>query len=177
MSYAYENGGVYTKGDKVNYTWAITQLYRAVGVEQVEYYVLTEGREPYEGEPSDKPTYDINSSPLAQFITMATKGVDLSAVISNVYATRTNPDTYLEMATKDCLGVVPAADRESQTLTIGEFCLLAYKLMDLYGEPVLTEKKHTSCWKPTGRTFHMVFQRFSWKPSSICSLAELSRVI
>lgn len=141
VSYAYENGGVYTKGDKVNYTWAITQLYRAVGVEQVEYYVLTEGREPYEGEPSDKPTYDINSSPLAQFITMATKGVDLSAVISNVYATRTNPDTYLEMATKDCLGVVPAADRESQTLTIGEFCLLAYKLMDLYGEPVLTEKE------------------------------------
>lgn len=141
VSYAYENGGVYTAADKVNYTWAVTQLYRAVGVEQVEYYVLTEGREPYEGEPSDKPTYDINSSPLAQFITMATKGVDLSAVISNVYATRTNPDTYLEIATRDCLGVVPAADRESQTLTIGEFCLLAYKLMDLYGEPVLTEKE------------------------------------
>ena len=141
VAYTYENGGIYSKTDAVNYAWAVTQLYRAVGVEQVEYYVLTEGREPYEGEPSDKLTYDINSSPLAQFITMATKGVDLSAVIANVYATRTNPDTYLAMAEKDCLGVVPAADLEKQHLTIGEFCLLAYMLMELYGEPVLTEQE------------------------------------
>lgn len=131
VAYTYENGGVYSGGDRINYTWAVTQLYRAMGVEQVEYCVITEGRNPKD--------YDINSSPLAQFITMATKGVDLSAVISNVYATRTNPDTYLKMAESDCLGVVPSANREDQYMTLGEFCLLAYMLMDLYGEPVLTE--------------------------------------
>lgn len=141
VGYTYENGGIYSKSDPVNYTWAITHLYRAVGVEQVEFYVLTEGRKPLgDGKPGPG-TYDINSSPLAQFITMSTKGVDLSAVIANVHATRTNPDTYLEIAEKDCIGVVPSADREKQRLTVGEFCLLAYKLMDLYGEPVLTDKE------------------------------------
>ena len=98
VGYTYENGGIYSKSDPVNYTWAITHLYRAVGVEQVEFYVLTEGRKPLgDGKPGPG-TYDINSSPLAQFITMSTKGVDLSAVIANVHATRTNPDTYLEIA-------------------------------------------------------------------------------
>lgn len=135
VGYIYSNGGIYGAADTVNYMWAIMQLYRAIGAEQVQYYVYTEGREPDE--------YNINESPLAQFLTMSTDGPDLSAVISHVAATRTDPDMYLSMAQQDGLlsGMKPIDDAETQGLTVGEFCVLAYTLMQLYGEPVLTEQE------------------------------------
>lgn len=142
-SYIYSNGGLYSNSDAVNYSWAITQLYRAVGLEQVQFFVLTEGRKASE--------YNINQSPLAQFLTMATDGPDLSAVISNVAATRTDPSLYLSLAAKDCIGIASAADQEKQYLSVGEFCLLAYKLMEMYGEPVLTEQETQLLLQAYGR--------------------------
>lgn len=145
VGYIYSNGGIYGSSDTVNYMWAIMQLYRAIGVEQVQYYVYTEGREPDE--------YNINESPLAQFLTMSTNGPDLSAVISHVAATRTDPDMYLNMAQQDGLlsGMKPIEDAETQGLTVGEFCVLAYTLMHLYGEPVITDQETYMLLEAYGR--------------------------
>lgn len=145
VGYIYSNGGLYEHDDPVNYMWAITQLYRAIDVEQVQYYVYTESRDPDE--------YNINESPLAQFLTMATMGPDLSAVISNVAATRTDPDLYMPLAQKDGLlaGIKPIEDAETQTLTVGEFCVLAYTIMQVYGEPVLTEQETYMLLEAYGR--------------------------
>lgn len=131
-AYAYSNGGIYADTDSVNYAWSIVQLYRAVGIEQVEFYVTTEEA------PKD---FDINASPLVQFLSMQTMGPDLSAARSNVIATRTSPDKYLEMAAIDGVSGAASTDPETQTLTCAEFCVLAFTLMDLYGEPVLTDQE------------------------------------
>lgn len=131
-AYTYSNGGIYADTDSVNYAWSIVQLYRAVGIEQVELYVTTEEA------PED---FDINASPLVQFLSMQTMGPDLSAARSNVIATRTSPDRYLEMAAIDGVSGAASTDPETQTLTCAEFCVLAYTLMDLYGEPVLTDQE------------------------------------
>lgn len=130
--YIYETGGLYDNNSKVNCTWALTQLYRAVGIEKSQYYVLTE--------PAPE-NYDINRSPIASLITMDTMGPDLSAAVSKIAATRTDPTPYLELAIVDALGVAIAEDRETQYLSIADFCTLAYRLMQLYGEPVLTPQE------------------------------------
>lgn len=130
--YQYVNSGRYAHSDAVNYTWAVIQLYRAMGIEQVEFLVST----------SEAPEeFDINKSPLVQFLSMQTMGPDLSAAVATVCATRTNPETYLAMADMDGIAVPYTTDRESQTLSVAEFCVLAYTLMQLYGEPVLTEQE------------------------------------
>lgn len=125
----YQTGGLYSSDDPITQQWALVQLYRAVGVEQVQYYVTTEGR--------TLDTYNINQSPLVQYLSMDTAEPDLSAVISNVAVTRTAPTPYLSMANADVLGITDLSDN----LTVGEFCVLAQQLMYLYGEPVLTEQE------------------------------------
>lgn len=125
--YERTTGGLYTAKDAVSYSWCVMHLYRAMGIEQVEYFVKTEGR--------TEETYDINTSPLVQYLSMPTRGVDLSHAISNVWVTRTNMPTYLELAETD---MVP---QTSSSISVGEFCALAHYFMQLYGEPVLTEQE------------------------------------
>lgn len=142
-AYSYVSTGVYSDKDPVNVSWAVMQLYRAVGEELVQFYVTTESR--------DASDYNINSSPLVQYISMATDGVDLSKVISNVYASRTDIDTYWDRAQVDRLGIFKATDPEKQYLTVGDFCELAYKLMYIYGEPVLTDQEIALLMQAYGR--------------------------
>ena len=130
--HSYVTGGIYEHGDPVNYTWSVIQLYRAMGIEQVEYLVVTKAA----GE-----DFDINASPLVQFLSMNTMGPDLSDALVDVYATRSDPDKYLALAETDLLGVPVAEDRANQFLSIADFCVLAQTLMELYGEPVITEQE------------------------------------
>lgn len=136
-SYILNSAGKYTYVQPVSYlssnstvsaSWAVMQLYRALGKEQVHFYAQTESV------PED---YDINSSPLVQALTMPIDSPDLKDGITNVAATRTIPADYLKMAQKDCLGI----SAESSTVTVADFCTLASTLMSIYGEPVLAEQE------------------------------------
>lgn len=131
VNYQYKSGGEYSSDDAVTPIWSLIQLYRAVGQERVDFYVKTVAA------PED---FDINSSPLVQYLSMATSGVDLSKAISNVYATRTNPSSYKALAEADLL---PLGDKfyTETSITVSDFCWLAWYLMSAYGEPVITDQE------------------------------------
>lgn len=126
-TYLYSNGGIYSGTENVTYPWVITNLYRSIGVVRYNFYVTTEGRSVDE--------FNINTSPLSQYLSMSTSGPDLTAVITTVSATRTNQDVYVALSQAD--GIFVGTEQES--LTVAEFAVLAATLMNIYGEPVLTQ--------------------------------------
>ena len=88
------------------------------------------------------------------------KGIDTAEGSTWVWATRTNPALYWDRCKKDVIfsggahNVTTAADSivgsnvsvafskgQSDTVTFGEFCAIARAMMDLYGEPVMTEEE------------------------------------
>ena len=131
-------GGLYSVADDVNYEWAVTQLYRALGMEKVHYYAQT-----FEA-PED---YDINTSPMLQALTMPMSSPNLSAGLTYVAATRTLPSEYLRMAAADGIYM----DNSAETISVADFCVLASELMHIYGEPVLTEQETMMLLQAYGR--------------------------
>lgn len=86
------------------------------------------------------------------------KGIDTSEGATWVWATRSNPELYWDKVDKDCVfnggahnATTNATNIEgtktsvsfnktrTATMTMGEFCAVAHAMMELYGEPVLTE--------------------------------------
>lgn len=162
---ANEQCSLYTKGGTVNANYmptlvgnaplttktAVMDLYKAVGVYEWDVKVIYGIDE----------ELDVNTSPLMQQIAVLTNdevegGIDTEEGATWVWATRTNPDIYWARCKRDAIfdgGAhlytkpvyvgnnvsVSFAKNETQTLTMGEFCQLARAIMELYGEPVLTE--------------------------------------
>lgn len=130
---------------------AVMDLYKAVGVYEWDIKVIYGIDEELE----------VNTSPLMQQIAVLTNdevegGIDTEEGATWVWASRTNPDIYWTRAKRDAIfdgGAhlytkpvyignnvsVSFAKNETQTLSMGEFCQLARAIMELYGEPVLTE--------------------------------------
>ena len=134
VGYTYTTAGLYGPGSEVNYTWAIMHLYRALGIEKYRAYVITSPA---------SPNFDITQSPMIQMLPSyaLSAGLDLSKEMSSVTVTRTDPEPYMELAMMDGINTYTAENREEQYLSVADFCTLAYSLMQLYGEPVLTPQE------------------------------------
>ena len=105
-------------------------------------------------------TLKVTTSPVQEGLNLATnpaKGVNTAEGKTWVWATRTNPDLYWDRAMKDSImngGAHKATTSyktagtntsvsfhkaETSTVTFGEFCALARAIMELYGEPVISD--------------------------------------
>ena len=88
------------------------------------------------------------------------KGINTEEGATWVWATRTNPDLYWDKCKKDVIfsggahNATTSAETKvgndvsvsfskgrGDTVTFGEFCAIAVAMMDLYGEPVMTEEE------------------------------------
>lgn len=141
----------------VTYKWAVTNAYRAVGVEHTQVWYQTY----FNGEGADTTLYtgllgkprtykwDINSSPLslelAGNIKNVTHGADYPIV--GVWASRTHPDAYVTQANTDLLNI----NIEDGEIQFVEFCNLVADLMHLYGEPVITDQEKYMLLEAYGR--------------------------
>lgn len=141
----------------VTYKWAVTNAYRAVGVEHTQVWYNTY----FNGEGADTTLYtgllgkpntykwDINSSPLslelAGNIKNVTHGADYPIV--GVWASRTHPDAYVAQANTDMLNI----NIEDGEIQFVEFCNLVADLMHLYGEPVITDQEKYMLLEAYGR--------------------------
>lgn len=156
---------IVTVGDKISFDYyptlvgtapittktAVMDLYKAVG--QYEWDIkIAFGKDD---------TLKVSTSPIMQQIAVLTNdevegGIDTEEGATWVWATRTNPDIYWTRASRDALfdgGAhlytsdvyvgnnvsVSFSKNETQTLTMLEFLQLARAIMELYGEPILTE--------------------------------------
>lgn len=110
-------------------------------------------------------TLAVNTSPIMQQIAVLTNdeipgGINVSEGATWVWATRTNPDLYWERCNRDAIfdgGAhlytkslyvgndvsVTFSKNENDTMSMAEFCSVARAIMELYGEPVLTETEKT----------------------------------
>ena len=121
---------------------AIMDIYKAVGQEKYDIkYMFTEDSQ-----------LTAETSPVQSEINLdlsTAKGIDNSEGKAWVFVTRTNPGLYWKQAAND--GVVldmnanvtdsdMAGTRES-SLTLAQFCVYAYNIMHIYGEPVMTTQE------------------------------------
>ena len=108
-------------------------------------------------------TLAVNTSPIMQYLAvdindMIEGGIETDEGATYVWATRTNPDIYWERCKRDAIfdgGAhlytkamyvgndvsVSFSKSEQSTVTMAEFCQLAHAVMELYGEPVMTEQE------------------------------------
>lgn len=145
----------------LTYKTVVMDLYKALGI--IEYDIqFAYG--------TDK-DFDINESPLLNEISVITtnegQGVDISELNTYVAVTRTNPDLYWDRFMKDRVqsGDATGGTDVSQscttsfvksandTLTLGEFASVARALMNLYGEPVVTETERQLFYRAYGAEF------------------------
>lgn len=113
-------------GGSIDLKTAVMDLYKAYNQEFFTYVAVKKST----------PNYDMSKSPLQAMITVNTWIADTSYANTYVYITRTNPKQYWEQAVKD--GIV-VEDQELKAMTVADFCVYAQKVMDLFGEPVITD--------------------------------------
>lgn len=134
----------------------IMDLYKAVGTYEWDIKVIF----------GDAPYLYVSTSPLMQNLVVAInddaseKGIVTDEGECWVFASRTNPDLYWERCKRDAIfdGGAHLYTRanyvgndvsatfskvETDSVSMGEFCVLARAIMELYGEPVLTESERT----------------------------------
>ncbi len=112
---------------------------------------------------------NIEQSPILQMIPAITsgeknKGYDTSESVVWVAATRTNPEQYWNRCLQDAIfdgglhsltapvgsyigseSSVSFSLNSNDEVTLGQFCALARAIMNLYGEPVMTEAEQDAC--------------------------------
>lgn len=127
---------------RVDLNTALMDIYKAVGQEKYDItYIFT----PDSG-------LTVTSSPIQGELSLNLSqydSVDNSAGKAWVFVTRTNPSLYWKQAVYD--GIVldaeaftgnPNADNssaKSTIVTLADFCNYAYNIMNIYGEPVMTD--------------------------------------
>lgn len=188
-SYEYNNGwrkrtgapGDYLSANQyVSAEWCIMQTYRAVGQEQ---YTVYSHASPPPGNfttPGARQKF-LNNSPVLSILPVAVKDADLSGYNLEVAATRTNMVDYLDLAAADALDFTtsfsidfseeenswiyhmpdPNSD-PSIRVSIAEFCVLVHDLMELYGEPVITDQEKLLLLQAYGRVlpYHLIDRQF-----------------
>lgn len=126
----------------VDLNTALMNIYKAVGQEKYDItYIFT----PDSG-------LTVTSSPIQSLLNLnlaSGNSIDNSAGKAWVFVTRTNPGLYWKQAVYD--GIVmdaeafsgnPNADNsaaKSASVTLADFCNYAYNIMNIYGEPVMTQ--------------------------------------
>ena len=132
----------------------IMDLYKAVGAYEWDIKV-TYGK--------DISDLAVNTSPLMQQLEVLTNdlvegGIDTEEGACWVWASRTNPDQYWARCQRDAIFDGGAhtytkanyignetsctfSKNETDTVTFAEFCVMARAIMNLYGEPVVTERE------------------------------------
>ena len=129
--------------DSINLNTAIMDTYKALGTEcfDTQFSFLPDSQ------------LQPETSPLQEDISLLLgnkNGVnwDNSEGACWVFATRTNPDLYCEKASKE--GLIGTIKKNNPSfeptkwkdkLTVGEFCILLKEMLQLYGEPTLTEQE------------------------------------
>lgn len=188
-SYEYKDGwrkrtgapGDYLSANQyVSAEWCIMQTYRAVGQEQ---YTVYSHASPAPGDfttPGARQKF-LNNSPVLSILPVAVKDADLSGYDLEVAATRTNMVDYLDLAAADALDFTtsfsidfsaeenswiyhmpdPNSD-PSIRVSIAEFCVLVQDLMELYGEPVITDQEKLLLLQAYGRVlpYHLIDRQF-----------------
>lgn len=123
---------------------AIMDIYKAVGQEKYDIvYMFTED-----------PNMTVDNSPIQSEINQSLVNgstLDTSSGKAWIFVTRTNPSLYWKQAAYD--GVVWDAEAlhggqvsdkssvKSQEISLAQFCEYAYNIMNIYGEPVMTQSE------------------------------------
>ena len=140
----------------------VMDLYKAVGVFEYNFTFAF-------GVDKD---FDANKSPILQELSVLTSqsksdGLDISEAKTYVAVSRTKPELYWERCQRDGIfsgglqysGVsdyigndcsVSEIYNRNDNLTLGEFCCLARAIMNLYGEPVITETERQAFYQAYG---------------------------
>lgn len=141
---------------------AVMDIYKALGA--FEYSIKF-----CFGEEED---FDANKSPILKEIDFITskdevKGIDTSESACYVSATRTKPQLYWDKFIKDGVNTgIKDCDKDnmstiyhvgtpvvqSKTVTAAQFCNLAVALMNIYGEPAVTDEEITNFEQSCGAT-------------------------
>lgn len=163
-----------TKLDRTNgyvdLNTALMDIYKAVGQSKYDIiYAFTEDE-----------SMTVENSPIQQEINLlldGAKGVDTSAGAAWVFATRTNPNLYWKQAAYDGIiwdaealhnntTVSGASNTKTEAVTLGEFCMYAYNIMNIYGEPVITQSERNILLQLYGSTV----------PYKACSAGEVEAI-
>lgn len=128
----------------VDLSTALMDIYKAVGQEKFDMqYIFTPDS-----------TMTVENSPIQSEINVTlsqSNTLDTSAGKAWIFATRTNPDLYWKQAAYD--GIVwdneaihggnasNTSGNKTQEVTLAEFCAYAYNIMNIYGEPVMTQSE------------------------------------
>lgn len=128
----------------VDLSTALMDIYKAVGQEKFDIqYIFTPDS-----------TMTVENSPIQSEINVTlsqSNTLDTSAGKAWIFATRTNPDLYWKQAAYD--GIVwdneaihggnssNTSGNKTQEVTLAEFCAYAFNIMNIYGEPVMTQSE------------------------------------
>ena len=125
------DGKVYN-AEKINsgisYQTAIMDIYKALGLEiqEVACYYSASTKE------------NLINSPAIKNLSWIVNDLDVSRGRTEVFVTRTNPSYYVEKAKRE-LHLSDDTTSAHNTITSGEFIVLLKAMMELYGEPVISD--------------------------------------
>lgn len=142
----YKVGKIDALNGYVDLNTALMDIYKAVGQEKYDITYAFSADE----------NMTVENSPIQGEINVTlsqTNTLDTSAGRGWVFATRTNPMLYWKQAAydgvvfdTDALGYSKGQNEQSsgnktQEVTLAEFCAYAYNIMNIYGEPVMTQSE------------------------------------
>lgn len=136
----YNNGGLYRPDAEVSIQWSIVNTYRAVGQEFTRSWALS----------YPDPDWSINNSPILKEIGFEVNLVNSDGVYTEVGISRTYPPIYLERAIMDAIQLYPTSI-EDDPIMVAEFLCLVAEMMQLYGEPVITDQEKALLLETYGR--------------------------
>lgn len=124
----------------VDLNTALMDIYKAVGQEKYDIMYAF----------ANDPTLTVENSPVQSEINLLldkAKGIDSSKGQAWVFVTRTNPTLYWKQAAYD--GVIwdgesldgAGSNTKTERISLAEFCDYAYNIMNIYGEPVMTQSE------------------------------------
>lgn len=107
---------------------AVMDIYKALGIEiqQIQLYHSRQEKK------------DMVNSPAVKNLPWLVNDIDASRGRTDVFITRTNPLYYVEKAKSD-LHWNDADVSSTESMTLGEFIVRVADMMDLYGEPVISQ--------------------------------------
>lgn len=142
----------------VDLNTALMDIYKAVGQEKYDIVYAF----------ANDPEMTVENSPIQKEISVLisnTESINTSAGQGWIFATRTNPNLYWKQAAYDGIiwdaealhedGITTAVgsnNTKAETVTLAEFCMYAYNIMHIYGEPVMTQSERNILLQLYGST-------------------------
>lgn len=115
-------------GNNISRQTAVMDIYKALGIEiqEIQLYHSAVGKA------------DLINSPAVKNLPWLVNDIDPSKGRTDAFITRTRPEYYAEKAKSD-LHWSSADVSPSEVITLGEFIVRVADMMDLYGEPVISQ--------------------------------------